>query len=99
LDPFSAGLAHLALLEANRGPRATLGGTLDSDANICSMLAYSFVITEHDAERPWIVVGREHRTVTLEDGVVFSAWAHEQWPAPRWSVELDPGQLAPAWPG
>ena len=62
------------------------------------MPRYSFVITEHDTDRPWIVVGQEHRIATLEDGVAFSAWAHEQWPAPRWSVELDPWQLAPGWP-
>jgi hypothetical protein len=98
LDPFSAGLAHLALLESNRGTRTTPSRALDSDANIRSMPAYSFVITEHDAERPWIVVGQERRTVTLEDGVAFSAWAHEQWPAARWNVELDPWQLAPGWP-
>ena len=57
--------------------------------------AYSFTITEHDANRPWIVVGREHRTVELDEVVVFYEWAHERWPAPRWTVELDPWQLSP----
>ena len=59
---------------------------------------YSFTITEHEPERPWIVVDSEHRTITLEDGASFFAWAAERWPAPRWTVELDPWQLAPAWP-
>ena len=59
---------------------------------------YGFTITEHDLEEPWIVLGSEHRRVTLDDGVAFFVWAAEQWPAPRWTVELDPWQLAPAWP-
>jgi hypothetical protein len=33
------------------------------------------------------------RVFVLEDGASFVEWAHPQWPAPRWSVELDPGQL------
>jgi hypothetical protein len=62
------------------------------------MHRYAFTITEHDPNRPWVVVGRERSTVTLEDGLEFFAWVHEHWPAPRWSIELDPWQLAPAWP-
>jgi hypothetical protein len=58
---------------------------------------YSFTLTEHDLEHPWIVLGSEHRTITLEDGVGFFEWAREQWPAPRWTIELDPWQLSPAW--
>jgi hypothetical protein len=56
---------------------------------------YGFTLTEHNPERPWIVVGSEHRTITLEDRVSFFAWVHENWPAPRWTVELDPWALAP----
>ena len=63
------------------------------------MAAYGFTVTEHDSARPWIVVGREHRTVELDDGVVFFDWARERWPRPRWSFELDPWQLAPEWSG
>jgi hypothetical protein len=59
---------------------------------------YSFTVTEHDPDRPWIVFGREHRKVTLEDAVSFFEWAHEHWPAPRWTIDLDHWQLAPAWP-
>lgn len=35
---------------------------------------------------PWTVLLSEHRTIKRPDGVNFCAWAHEQWPAPRWSV-------------
>jgi hypothetical protein len=45
-------------------------------------------IPEHDPERPWLVVSREQRTFTLDDGVSFFEWAHEHWQAPRWSIEL-----------
>lgn len=59
---------------------------------------YSFTITEHDADRPWIVVSSQRRMIKLPDGRDFFTWAHEQWPAPRWSVQLDPWQLARRWP-
>jgi hypothetical protein len=58
---------------------------------------YGYTVTEHDLGRPWIVVASEHQTVKLEDGANFFEWAHRKWPAPRWSVELDPGHLA-RWP-
>jgi hypothetical protein len=63
--------------------------------NIRSMREYGFTITEHDPERPWRVLSSEHRTVKLPDGRDFFAWAREQWPAPRWSVQLDPWQVSP----
>jgi hypothetical protein len=56
---------------------------------------FCFTITEHDATRPWIVVGSEHRTVVLDDEANFFEWSREHFPAPRWSVELDPWQLSP----
>jgi len=59
---------------------------------------YGFTITEYDPDRPWMVLWREHRTIKLPDGRDFFAWTREQWPAPRWSVELDPWQLAPKCP-
>ena len=55
--------------------------------------AYSFTLTEHDPAKPWIVCGQERHTIALDDGVNFFEWAREHWPAPRWSVELDPSQL------
>ena len=59
------------------------------------MQPFSFTIAEHDPQRPWIVLRLEHRTVELDDGADFFTWAREQWPDPRWSVELDPWQLSP----
>ena len=56
--------------------------------------AYGYTLTEYDRERPWIVIRQGHRTVTLDAGLNFFEWAHEQRPAPRWTVELDPWQLA-----
>jgi hypothetical protein len=56
---------------------------------------YTYTITERDPERPWLVRSISHGTVTLEEDASFFAWAAEHWPAPRWSVELDPHQLAP----
>lgn len=58
---------------------------------------YSFTATEHDPETPWIVLSSEHLTVKLPDGSDFFEWARGQWPAPRWSIQLDPWQLTPRW--
>ena len=63
------------------------------------MPEYGFTLTEHDPERPWIVVGQEQRIVWLDDEARFFEWAAEQWPGPRWTAELDPWQLSPEWPG
>jgi hypothetical protein len=57
---------------------------------------YHFTVTEHDPAKPWLVRGHDRHTVTLDDDVSFFAWANEHWPAPQWSVELDPWQLSPA---
>jgi hypothetical protein len=86
-------LVHKPSGVASRG----VGCALDPHANIRSMPSYTFVVTEHDPERPWIVLGRERQSVMLDDDVLFAVWAHEQWPAPRWSVELDPWQLGGQW--
>jgi hypothetical protein len=59
---------------------------------------YRYTATEHDPERPWIVRGTSHGTVALEEGANFFEWVAENWPAPRWSVQLDPWQLTPKWP-
>lgn len=56
------------------------------------MPLFSYVVTEYDSERPWIVLNREQRTIELDDATSFTAWAHENWPAPRYAAELDPGQ-------
>ena len=52
------------------------------------MREFSFTLAEHDPDRPWIVLGREHQTVKLDAGVSFFESAREQWPEPRWTVEL-----------
>ena len=54
------------------------------------MREYSFTVTEHDAERPWIVASSEHTSAALDDDVDFYTWAKELWPEPRRSIELDP---------
>ena len=59
------------------------------------MRSYRFTLTEYDPDRPWIVRARDTQTVTLADEASFFEWAHEHWPAPQWSVELDPWQLTP----
>jgi hypothetical protein len=59
---------------------------------------YSFTVWEHDAERPWIVLGSERHTATLADDVSFFEWARERWPSPRFKIELDPWQLSSDWP-
>jgi hypothetical protein len=60
---------------------------------------YGYTLSEHDPERPWIVVAIEHRTVTLELGVDFLQWARDTWPAPVFSVEPDPWHFGPTlWP-
>jgi len=46
---------------------------------------YRYTVTEHDPERPWIVRGTSHGTVTLDENANFSNWAAEHWPAPRWT--------------
>ncbi len=58
---------------------------------VCS---FSFTVTEHDPQRPWIVTGVENRTVELEDDVNFFAWAAERWPAEWLSIQLDPWELS-----
>ena len=62
------------------------------------MHRYSYVVTEYDRARPWLVVGREARSVELADGENFYVWAHQRWPSPRWGVALEPRQLDAGWP-
>jgi hypothetical protein len=56
---------------------------------------YGFTTTEHDPNRPWMVISIEHRIIKLPDGVSFSGWPAPRWPASRRSVELGPWRLAP----
>jgi hypothetical protein len=59
-----------------------------------SLPEYRYTVTEHDPEKPWLVLGSSRGAVTLGDAASFFEWAAEHWPAPQWSVELDPYQLA-----
>jgi hypothetical protein len=47
------------------------------------MPEYGYMLTEHDPERRWLVIGRVHRTVTLDDGENFFEWARQEWPEPQ----------------
>ena len=64
------------------------------------MREYGFTITEHDPDRPWMVLSSEHRTIELPDGVAFFRWARERWPVPRWERRAGPlaarAEVAPA---
>jgi hypothetical protein len=57
--------------------------------------AYGFSVTEHDDERPWIVVQQRHETIELPDDVSFHDWAGRQYPSPRFTVQVDPLELSP----
>jgi hypothetical protein len=55
---------------------------------------YGYTVTEHDAERPWIVLKQRHETVELDEHVTFLEWAAAPYPRERFSVQLDPSALA-----
>jgi hypothetical protein len=61
------------------------------------MPEFGYTVTEHDLERPWLIVGRTRGAVTLDDPAAFFEWVAEHSPEPRWTVELDPWRLAPDW--
>ena len=69
---------------------------IDTDGNICSHAQLQF--HPHGARSGQAVDRLRTRSghVALDDGVNFFEWARELWPAPRWSVELDPWQLSAA---
>jgi hypothetical protein len=54
---------------------------------------YRYLLLEHEPDRPGMVVGVMHRTVTLADDVNFHDWAQREWPAPRWTVTLEASEL------
>ncbi len=60
------------------------------------MPEFSYTVTEYDPDQPWIVIGTGHGTVRLPDNESFFRWAHENWPSPRWGVQLKPWQLSPS---
>jgi hypothetical protein len=44
---------------------------------------YSFSVTEHDPDRPWVVRGHRRGVVELADDQDFFTWAHAEWPSDR----------------
>jgi hypothetical protein len=55
-----------------------------------------YTVIEHDPSRPWIVVGEaQHRVIELPSIDDFGAWARQQWPPDRYTVQLAPGQEEP----
>ena len=39
------------------------------------MREYGFTLTEHDPDRPWMVLASEHQTIKLPDGLEFCVGA------------------------
>lgn len=55
------------------------------------MRQYRFQVSEHDRARPWIVIGEiRYHTISLEDDINFFEWSSQQWPSPRFKIELLP---------
>jgi hypothetical protein len=55
---------------------------------------YSYTLTEHNPEKPWLIVSvRRQMEIDLPDVHSFWDWAHQVWPTKRFTVQLDPGQL------
>jgi hypothetical protein len=52
-----------------------------------------YVVYEHDVAKPWLVVATSYVTVDLPNPDEFADWARQQWPASRYTVELEPGRL------
>ena len=57
------------------------------------MPRYTFTVIERDPERPWIVLSQDAPSVTLDEATDPLEWARQEWPPPRWSAELGPGEL------
>jgi hypothetical protein len=51
---------------------------------------FSYTVTEYDLSKPWLVICTGRHQVELADAHAFLDWARERWPAPRYSVQLDP---------
>jgi hypothetical protein len=57
---------------------------------------YTFTLIERDPEKPWVVLGQDAPSVTLDEALDPLDWARQRWPEPRWTVELAP--TLPEWP-
>jgi hypothetical protein len=58
----------------------------DSIRTYAPMTTYSYRLVEYDADRPWVVLANERRTVELPDDHGFGRWAREQFPGDRFRV-------------
>jgi hypothetical protein len=65
-------------------------------ASVCehTFVIYRYTVTEHEQNRPWIVVDQQRHSIDLEDAELFFDWAAENWPADRFTVVLDPCSLS-----
>ena len=58
------------------------------------MPTFGFQVTEHDPDRPWIILGtRTGLSLEAADGYDFRKKAGQEWPSERFTVELEPGEL------
>lgn len=51
-----------------------------------------YTLFEHDPDKPWLIADVSHHTIDLPDAGEFAEWARDQWPTPRYTVDLEPGQ-------
>lgn len=63
------------------------------------MREYGYTVTEHDPDRPWLIVNSQHRSISLLDDQGFFDWASSEWPRDRFTVTLDPWALSEGEPG
>jgi hypothetical protein len=60
------------------------------------MRRYGFQLTEHDPQKPWLILNSRHEEIELPDGASFFDWAAKHFPRERYSVDVDPWTLSPA---
>jgi hypothetical protein len=57
-------------------------------------MIFRYQVTEHDPDRPWIILGtRTGLSLEAEDSYQFREKVQHVWPADRFNVELEPGEL------
>jgi hypothetical protein len=74
--------------EAPGGQSASPRGSLTPPPD--PVREYGYQLTEHDPDRPWVVVRSDHLTVTLADDQPFYEWAHKHWSEAQFTITLDP---------
>ncbi len=60
------------------------------------MRRYGFQLTEHDPEKPWLIIDSRHEEIELADDESFFRWAAQNYPRERYSVDVDPWTLSPS---